>query len=578
MRPRIHPILVHPTQSIRSVMSVIEQAPKRQPEPAPAGIALVVDEHTILLGVVTDGDIRRAVLAQTDLELPVERIMNAKPIAVVSGLAPADIIRSVNTQLRERGLAETRMDRLIVVDTDHHPIDVVSSFELWRESEVGSRRVCIMGLGYVGLTLAIAFAESGMDVIGVEARESIADQLRRGEPHFHEHNLPTLLKKHVGKKMEIVTHVEQAPADMYVVAVGTPIDETSGEVLYGDIEKAAEQVGRVLKVGDLVVIRSTVPIGTCRERVIPAMERASGLVVGRDVSIVMAPERTIEGNAIEELRTLPQVIGGFDARSTDLASRLFRHIAPTIVTLPSLEAAEMVKLINNGFRDVVFGFANQIALVCNQYGLPASQIIKAANEGYPRGHIPQPSPGVGGICLRKDPYLLLASASKARVDVPLTRAARDINRSIPTVIAEKVARFTDTLGRTAGDMTIGFLGLAFKGKPETSDIRGSTAIDVLQRLRSLGFSGLCYGHDPLVSEEDVKCEGFIPSSIADVFRRADAVLLLNNHAVYRSLDFAALARDTRVRYVFDGWYLYLPQQVEEHGFYYDAVGRDTPRV
>ncbi len=574
MRPRIQSIIVQPEQSIRAVMAIIEASPRQKPEAAPAGIALVLSPDQTLMGVVTDGDIRRAILEGLSLEQPVATIMNHAPITVRAGLPSVEMLRAVTAALERRGTPDKRIDRIVVTDESNHPVDVVSFFELWRESEVGGRRVCVIGLGFVGLTLAISFADAGLDVLGIEQGEKVFQSLQQGIPHFHEKNLPTLLKKHIGQRFQLARGLSAPAADIYIIAVGTPIDETTGTVLYRDLEMATYQVASVLKVGDLVVVRSTVPVGTTRECVIPWLEERSGLKAGRDFSVSMAPERTVEGNALEELRTLPQIVGGYDARSVDLCVRLFRHIAPTIVTTSSLEAAELVKLVNNSFRDVIFGFANQLALLCDRFHLPVAQVIKAANEGYPRDRIPHPSPGVGGICLRKDPFLFAASAAKVGVSVPLSIAARELNRSLPELIADKIVRHALEQQHTLHRVSIGFLGLAFKGKPETSDTRGSTSLDVADALRRRGFSFDFHAHDPLVSEEEIRVLGMVPGSIQDVFKRADFVIMMINHHAYKSLDFAELSQGARAKYFFDGWYLYTPSQVEPHGFRYAALGRE----
>lgn len=576
MRPRISSIILPATGSIRSAMDAIEMAPKRLPESAPAGIALVTDPNGTLAGVVSDGDIRRAVLADTDLSAPVATIMNRAPIAVRAGLTPVEMLRSVTAALASRGTPDSKIDRIIIVDGESRPIDVVSFFDLWRESEVGARRVCILGLGFVGLTLAVTVAEAGFEIFGIEPRQDVLASLGDGKPHFFEKNLDNLLKRHVNRRLHLAEQLDRPVADIYIISVGTPVDEANGnKVDYASIKAAAESVAKVLKVGDLVILRSTVPVGTTRDQVVPVLERLSSLLVGQDFSVAFAPERTVEGKALEELRTLPQVIGGYDERSLDLAARFFRHFAPTIVSASSLEGAEMVKLINNSYRDLIFGFANQVALLADRYRLPAYQIIAAANEGYPRDRIPQPSPGVGGICLRKDPLLFVESAQKVGLDLPLSTAARAVNRAIPERIAEKVVSHFAASGIDPATATVGFLGVAFKGKPETSDIRGSVTLDVAKSLRARGIAGIFLGHDPLVPDHELRAAGFEPVSIDRVFRDAHAVLLLTNHHAYQSLDFSALCADAKARLFFDGWNAFHPAAVEPFGLRYEAIGTDA---
>ncbi len=571
-------MLVSPEASIREVMTVIELGPKRNPD-CPSGVALVVDKSGELIGVVSDGDLRRAVLAEIPLDSPASYIMNQDPITVQAGAAPVDMIRSVKDRLEKRGTPRSKIDRLIVVDEKHRPVDIVAPFELWRESEVGARPVCIIGMGFVGLTLAATFADVGFEVYGIEQNENTLNMLKKGEPHFFEKNLPQILKRHANTRMKFLPSLtaEPIPADIYIVSVGTPFHEATNEVDYSSLESAATDIGKVLKVGDLIILRSTVPIRTTRERFIPLVEKNSSLVAGRDFSVAFAPERTVEGKALEELRTLPQIVGGFDDRSADLATRLFRTIAPTIVNVGSLEAAEAVKLINNSFRDWIFGFSNHISMLCDRYGLPTKKIINAANEGYPRDRVPHASPGVGGICLRKDPHLLIESAVHVDMDASFFEASRHINRAVPKAIAMKIKRYCEQEGIDVKSVTVGILGVAFKGRPETSDVRGSTALDVVDHLREHGF-GTILAHDPLATHADLQNAGMTPTALEMVFQQSQILVLLNNHRVYESMDIPRLMGGSSVKYFYDGWHMFEPQTFLAHGVRYDAMGTDAERA
>lgn len=577
MRARIHSILVQESDSIRSVMATIEGATHVLIEPPPAGIAIIVSGDGRLSGVVTDGDLRRALLKGDSLERPVVEVMNRDPITVAPGLPPAAIIRAVNEGLARRGLPGRKIDRIVVVGPDGRPEDVVSFYELWKESEVSARRVCVVGLGFVGLTLAVTFAEAGFEVVGVEKRETILSLLRAGKPQFHEKNLPALVKKHVGNRLTLSAALAKSMADIYVFCVGTPVNEESKTADYTHLDEAAREVGAIIKHGDLIILRSTVPVGTTRERVIPIFEQSSGLTAGTDFTVAFAPERTVEGRALEELKTLPQIIGGLNERSSDLAARLFRNIAPAIVNVSSLEAAEMVKLVNNCYRDAIFAFANQISLLADNFNLSTVEIITAANKGYPREQIPRPSPGVGGVCLQKDPYLLAESAARVGAEMPrLTLVARETNERIPDRIAEKVSAFANAHGFDPTRLSIGILGIAFKGRPETSDYRASPAIEVIAALRRRGFSGEFFAHDPLITPSDLTNLGTTPASIDEILHRAHAVLLLTNHSAYDDLNFAGFAGlSNGHRLFFDGWHTYSHSLVEPYGIKYASLGHNS---
>ena len=265
--------------------------------------------------------------------------------------------------------------------------------------------VVVLGLGYVGLTLGTVFAEEGAHVIGVDINETVIDMLSNGIPHFYEPGLEEKLFA-CTERLEFRTTIPPliAPAT-YVISVGSNISK-HGEPDYSHIERASEHISKALKQGDMVILRSTVPIGTTRNRVIPILEKHSHLKAGNDFFVAFAPERTIEGKALEELRTLPQMIGGYSLACRQKAEQFFSKISQHIVLLDTLEEAELAKLISNAYRDLSFAFANSIALIASEHNINISTVINAANDGYKRNNIPLPSPGVGGYCLSKDPQLL----------------------------------------------------------------------------------------------------------------------------------------------------------------------------
>lgn len=554
MNRRIQSILIRPEVSIKEAMRVINESVHQDP-PAPGGIALVVSEKGTLAGVLTDGDIRRALLSGRDLDEPVSGIMNHAPVTVSSGLGADQMLAFLLSETKRRGLRSTAFDKLIVVDEGARPHDVITFFELWRRTDVKTRTVAIVGLGYVGLTLALTLADMDVDVIGTDVDHDVLGQIRSGETHFHERGLREMLLKNLGTRFRVADGFPADASDVYVIAVGTPVGEDKEPQLEA-LKASVGSVARVLKRFDLVVLRSTVPVGTTRGVVLPMLERESGLRAGEDFFLAFAPERTVEGNALEELRSLPQVVGGIDPTSTELAGKLFHLITPNIVPVSSLEEAELVKLLNNSYRDLTFAFANEIAGYCHAIGLEANRVIRAANEGYVRGAIPLPSPGVGGPCLTKDPYILASSARSAGVGLELPLLSRRVNEQTITEIRRRVDRFFENAGKQPERGNVFIAGMAFKGEPETGDIRNSTSLLVAEALRAQNFTVTV--HDPVFAEQGaVDIAGFPAVSIVEGFSSADAVLVLNNHRFYRGQDIVRLANTmARPGLLFDAWHIF----------------------
>lgn len=559
MHERLHAIIIGPNTSIQEAMQAIDRGPRGE-TPSPAGIVLVMDEAKNLLGIATDGDIRAAILENISLTEPVQRIMTQNPLTVPHSSSAEAILSEFHRIARERGAKPDRFHHIITVDAEGKVEDIFTPFELWQRSEVKIKTVAVMGLGYVGLTLALTLNEFGIRVIGVDTNPNVVDTLKNGKPHFYEKGLESLLGKHVNKNLILSTNLQENDSDIFIVCVGTPVDE-HGNVEENYLTSAVREVGKVLKPHDLVILRSTVPIGTCRNIVLPILEQESGLHADRDFFIAFAPERTVEGKALEELLTLPQVIGGYNKQSLDSASQLFQIFTHTIVSAESLEEAEAVKLLNNTFRDVSFSFSNEVAQMCDGFDLNARNIIRAANEGYVRNPIPYPSPGVGGACLVKDPYLYAASAKIGGYNAKLPIISREINESMIEFIARKVDVFCEKHGKDPATVKLFLVGMAFKGTPETSDIRHSTSVDILRKLQENYNNIVIY--DPVAHAYDLKSLGAaIVTDIEAGFADADCVLVLNNHPSYSELDIYALTETMRApSMLFDPWGMYRKEQL-----------------
>lgn len=560
MNKRIQSILLNPKDRIKEAMRRIGEGPRSSP-PAPSGIGVIVDQRNQLLGVVTDGDIRRAILQGLDISKdPVSKIMSRNPFRVHKSMPERDTLVEMYRAIKKRNFSENKYHHIVVIGEDNTVEDVVTPFELWRRSEVKAKNVAIIGLGYVGLTLGLSFNELGIRVVGVDANSEIIKKLSKGEPHFYERGLDTLLKKHIHKNFFVKKELSQNESDVYVICVGTAVDNKNKMVL-SYLKDAARSIGRVLKAHDLVLLRSTVAIGTCRDIVIPILEKESGLKTGTDFFLAFAPERTVEGKALEELRTLPQIIGGYNKQSLDYAVQLFQPLTSIIVTVSGLEAAEAVKLLNNTFRDLTFSFANEVSQICSRFNLSAIEIIRAANEGYPRDKIPYPSPGVGGSCLVKDPYILAGSASKVGYRAQLPKISRSINKSMINFVYDKVNNFCVMNKKDPSSAKVFMIGIAFKGDPETSDIRDSTSVDIIKRFQQTYKNIFIY--DPVAKIGELKKLGAkVVSSPRAGFRDADCVLVLNNNRSYRDLNIYALAKSmAKPSILFDGWGIYTKEEI-----------------
>lgn len=571
MHKSVEPILIDPDTPIRRVMEIINEAPHKG---AVAGIALVVDREKYVKGVISDGDIRRATLRGIPLDAPAETIMITDPITVRQGLSGSEMIKEITKKLNSTDrIKNKKIEKVIIVDESGRIEDVITIFDLWKKNEMSIKNICVIGLGYVGLTLAVSLADVGFTVAGIDKNPAVITTLGQGKPHFHEQGLDTILKHRINKSFSVHSTFDSIASDVYIICVDTPVDEFHIPKME-NLKNACESIGKIVKRDDLVILRSTVPIGTSRTVVLPILEERSGLRCGTDFFLAFAPERTLAGKALEELRTLPQIVGGFNEISADMASNIFKRLTPTIVTAGSLEAAEMIKLMDNSYRDLIFAFSNELALVCDKFNLDTVKLIRAANEGYVRNRIPLPSPGVGGSCLTKDPYILIHNARQKGYTLKLTRSAREINEFMPLFIAEKIFNFLDVHNIAHSRAKMFIMGFAFKGSEETSDIRKSPAIELLAHLRSMHPDSPIYGYDAVVQPEVIRDLGVLPCDIDTGFEDADVVVIMNNHKSFSDMDiYAHLEKMHKPGLFFDGWHTF-PKEIISNveGIFYGGLG------
>lgn len=432
------------------------------------------------------------------------------------------------------------------------------------------RRVCVMGLGYVGLTLAVAMADIGFEVLGVEIRDEVLTALNQGKSHFHEPGLDERLRRvmKTGHFKAVRSIPDSGERTVYIITVGTPL-AADGKARLDMIENVSQEVARHLRDHDLVIMRSTVKLGTTRNVVQPILDG-----VGKNYDLAFCPERTLEGKALAELRQLPQIVGGLTNGSAVRAAQLFQFITPTVVRVSDVETAEMIKLIDNAQRDVAFAYANEVARACDAIGVSALEVIQAGKLGYPRTNLPLPGP-VGGPCLEKDPHILAEGLRELGVEPEITMAARRVNERQPAEIAAQIKSFFERLPSAPKNPIITLAGIAFKGQPATDDLRGTMARPVFTQLKALFPDATFRGYDAVVTPNDIKIFGLEPlASLPDAFKDSHMVIMLNNHTVFQSMAIEDLAAQMqRPGLIYDFWnafqshQLHLPPQV-----YYMALG------
>lgn len=402
-------------------------------------------------------------------------------------------------------------------------------------------KICVIGLGYIGLPTASILATHGFSVLGIDVNPKVVETVNRGGVHIQEPGLQTLVKAAV-RSGNLRAAERPEEADVFIIAVPTPITaEKKAEMGY--VRSAAESILPWLRPGNLVVLESTSPPGTCRDVLQPILE-TSGLKAGVDFHLAHCPERVLPGRTVKELIENERVIGGINPASAEAAARIYRVFVEGGIHLTDCTTAEMVKLMENTYRDVNIALANELALVCEKLGIDAWEVIRLANL-HPRVNIHLPGPGVGGHCLAVDPWFIVERFPE---EARLVRLARQTNDHMPDHV---VARIKEILSggwqgaqapSTLSDCKVAVLGVTYKGNID--DARETPALRVLQLLEA---AGICFSiYDPHVRDFPYEL-----TMLKDALMGADCVVLLADHDEFKFLHPMELGKLMRRRVMLD---------------------------
>jgi UDP-N-acetyl-D-glucosamine dehydrogenase len=407
--------------------------------------------------------------------------------------------------------------------------------------EIISRRarIGVVGQGYVGLPLSVAFGDAGFDVLGFDVDPEVVATINAGRSHIPDVSAASIEQLVADGFFRATQEMaELGQVDAIVICVPTPLSKTRDpNISY--VIAAADQVTCSLRPGQLVILESTTYPGTTRDVVLPRLLQ-SGLRAGEDFFLAFSPERVDPGNARYGIKNTPKVVGGLDPRSTELATLLYQQAIDTIVPVSSPEAAEMTKLLENTFRSVNIALANEVALMSDRLGLNVWEVIDAAATK-PFGFMPfYPGPGIGGHCIPLDPYYLSWKMKTLNYRARFIELAGEINADMPHYVVGKVVDGLNEFGRSAKGSSVLVLGIAYK--PDIDDPRESPALDVIGLLRQRGVS-VTYS-DPYIPTIDLFGDTLVSEPLtADLLAASDCVVIVTNH---RAFDYHLVVRHARL--------------------------------
>ncbi|WP_199662853.1 UDP-N-acetyl-D-mannosamine dehydrogenase [Bacillus cereus group sp. N28] len=394
------------------------------------------------------------------------------------------------------------------------------------------KKICVMGLGYIGLPTASLLATKGFQVHGVDVNEKAVEMINSGKVHIYEPDLDILVKAAVqsGKLKAGIVPVE---ADIFILAVPTPFqDEHKPDLTY--VKAAAKTIAPVVKNGDIVILESTSPIGTTEKVAEWILEERSDLTMteglhgekGR-IYVSHCPERVLPGHILRELVENDRIIGGLDHESTKRTVEFYKQFVKGNILDTNARTAEMAKLTENSFRDVNIAFANELSLICDKLNINVWELIRLANR-HPRVNILQPGPGVGGHCIAVDPWFIVDAAPE---EAKLIHTARIVNDYKPGYIVDKVREKAERFKAPV----IACLGLAFKANID--DLRESPSVEIVQHLSDLNIGEINIV-EPHITSLPMSLEGKNVTLMAleEAIAKSDIILLLVDHDVFKAID------------------------------------------
>ena len=407
-----------------------------------------------------------------------------------------------------------------------------------RKAQVG-----IVGLGYVGLPLAVEFAKAGFQVTGLEVQESRAAQINAGKSYVQDVPSEQLAPLVAGGLLRATTDFGAvAGLDTINICVPTPLRKTKDpDMSY--IVSACEEIGRHIRKGTLVILESTTYPGTTDELVRPMLEK-DDLKTGRDIFLCFSPERVDPGNPQFQTKNIPKVVGGTTPACTELGVLLYSQTLDKVVPVSSTQVAEMVKLLENTFRMINIGLVNELAVMCQRMGINVWEVIDAAATK-PFGFMPfYPGPGLGGHCIPVDPFYLSWKSKQAGIEARFIELAGHVNGQMPHYVVDLVQDALNQQGKPLKNSHVHLLGVAYKR--DIDDVRESPALDIALLLRKRG-ARLTYS-DPYVCSLKLDVDELKANDALEMAERADCMVIVTNHSSfpYKELvDKAALIVDTR---------------------------------
>ena len=516
-------------------------------------------------GVITLGDLRRLILNDKGQDLAYN-YLNKKPYF---------LSKNTNTQKLEN--YEQQLKKIIVsqsenilIDGRHKElIDILDYSEI--EDNHKYKSVCIIGLGHIGLPLALHLLKNLDFITGYDNSEDNISKIKKRKINFFEPGLHPLLNYNLkNSKIRLTSNLKEVNSNVYIVCLGSDLDKKK-KVNNENIISALKKIGKKIYKNNIILIRGTTQVGFTNQIAKKILENASGLECGKDFFLGHIPERIIEGKAMEELQKLPQIVSGSTKKCFEKSRNFCTNFFTKTIDAESCEESEIIKLSSNAFRDLNFAFANEISRISSLYSLSGHNLIDKANSGYERNYISKPSLGVGGFCLPKDVMLFKSPVNKKFEGYKLSSSRLINDGSVSRVSKLIIKAHKRNLNKKS---KILILGATFKGMPETIDIRNSPSIELSEILLKKNIKNLIYDINGVKIADNNNMNNRFLFDIRKI-EEFETIILSNNNTKYKDILFDNILnkmnKKNKFKIIFDCWNMLDKKVCESAGHEYHTL-------
>lgn len=528
-------------------------------------VAIIIDNKKQFKGIITSGDLRRITSYKFDRNVSIKEIMNSCPLVINSELESK---RSTLEKINEFFLKNNKNINFLIEINKNKFFKNIIEYDEFIEN-FNYYKISVIGLGKVGLTL-LTFLSQHHDVLdGIDSNQNLLNDLKKTKINFFEPEILPLLSKAIKQnKFQFPKVYSPFHCNVIIICVG-PSEKSILKKDQG-ILKLIKSISKKIKKNDLIILRSTAPVGLSRKAV-KIIEDISNLKCGDDFYFSYSPERAVEGNIISDLKNIPQIISGYSEKCKIKAEKFWLNHCHSAILTESLEAAELIKLTNNTYRDFSFAFSNLLGLMCTKYNINTKNLIQSANSGYSRSDLFFPSPGVGGYCLSKDPYLFAKDINNKKLSNAIL-TLRNLNEKMSLYPFKHLDKFSKENNILHKNLNVLILGLTFKGIPENDDIRLSSSYNFMNFLINKKIRVKFYDK-MLLSKKDKFLDKLKENKPIYNQNKYNVFVLMNNHPKNSEIIHNIIEKQYKKKIlVFDGWSQINPKLLSKN-ISYSCIGQ-----